>query len=251
MLSINRSHPRRSGAFSAAAVSLALFAGCALFGPKPDAEVSLVDLNFTGMTLFETTADVAVRVENRNPDPITVEGGVHRVSVDGTDLGSETCVSSGFAGGQLECSPDTCLIDTSNCKEALAEDFEGGALPAGWSTISWTVSTGITHAGTYAFRSGFISDYGLTTATVTVQADTPGSISFYHQESTESGYDYLIFYVDSVERGRWAGTTSSTFTSPTITAGSHTLRWTYAKDSSVTSGSDTVWIDNITAPTAM
>lgn len=69
-------------------IAASLLSSCAFFGPKPDAEVSLVDLSFTGVTLFETTANLAVRVENRNDEPITVEGGVHRISVDGTELGS-------------------------------------------------------------------------------------------------------------------------------------------------------------------
>ena len=31
-----------------------------------------------------------------------------------------------------------------------------------------------------------------------------------------------------------------------VPAGQHTLRWEYDKDISVSSGSDTVWVDNIT-----
>lgn len=206
-------------------------------------------LEFAGGTLscdgackLDTSACIATQCDNG-----TIEEGEE---CDGTDLGSETCVSSGFAGGQLECSPDTCLIDTSNCKEALAEDFEGGALPAGWSTTSWTVSSGITHAGTYAFRSGFISDYGLTTATVTVQADTPGSISFYHQESTESGYDYLQFYINGVMQAQWSGLTAWQLATYPLSVGTNQLEWRYTKDGSLSAGSDAVFVDDITAMNA-
>ncbi len=65
-------------------------AGCALFGPPPKAQVSLVDITLTNATLFETTADAVVRIENQNPDSIAVLGGVHRIAVNGTELGSGT-----------------------------------------------------------------------------------------------------------------------------------------------------------------
>jgi hypothetical protein len=32
-----------------------------------------------------------------------------------------------------------------------------------------------------------------------------------------------------------------------VTAGTHTFRWTYEKDFSISSGSDTVWVDDIYA----
>ena len=42
----------------------------------------------------------------------------------------------------------------------------------------------------------------------------------------------------------WSGATSGQATFP-LTAGMHTLRWQYDKDSSVSSRLDTVWIDDV------
>lgn len=64
--------------------------GCALLGPAPRADVSLVNMEFTNVTLFETTAQVTIRIQNQNPDPVRVEGGVHSLSINGTELGSGT-----------------------------------------------------------------------------------------------------------------------------------------------------------------
>ncbi len=166
---------------------------------------------------------------------------------DGSDLDMATCVSSGFAGGQIECTSDTCMLDTSNCKEALSADFEGGTLPAGFVTTSWTVSSGVAHAGTYAFRSGFISDGGLSTASVSLQVDTPGTISFYHQESTESGYDYLQFYINGVMQGSWSGITGWQLATYPLNVGTQQLEWRYSKDLSLSAGSDSVFVDDIVA----
>ena len=79
---------------------------------------------------------------------------------------------------------------------------------------------------------------------VTVGPDA--EIRFWHKESTESCCDELWFYVDGVFRGEWAGSTSWSEASFTLTEGDHTLRWRFEKDGSVNTGQDAVWIDDIT-----
>ena len=80
-------------------------------------------------------------------------------------------------------------------------------------------------------------------------APTGGStVSFSYRTSTESGYDYLNVLVDGVAQGSgWSGTTSWTSTSVPISAGTHTVMFRYSKDSSVSSGSDAVWIDDVSS----
>ena len=61
---------------------------------------------------------------------------------DGTDLGGETCVTLGFAGGSLACA--SCLLDTSACTCGDG----GGAFPAtGQTTAYGTGSDGDVEAG--------------------------------------------------------------------------------------------------------
>ena len=169
---------------------------------------------------------------------------------DGPNIGTATCAQNGFAGGTLLCDAETCQLDTSICKPPMAEGFEIGGIPAGWATsgnANWLVNASNLYAGSFSARSGDITHYGTSSFSVTVQFDTAGSIAFYHLESTESGYDYLEFYVDGVLQGEWSGSTSWTQASYPVAAGSHQMMWTYSKDVSISGASDTVWIDEVTA----
>lgn len=60
--------------------------GCAALGVIPP-DVTLVDIEFTDMTLFETTGEFTVRLANENPDPLVVSGGVFRFYLDGVKVG--------------------------------------------------------------------------------------------------------------------------------------------------------------------
>ena len=73
-------------------------------------------------------------------------------------------------------------------------------------------------------------------------------ISFYLRTSTETGYDFLNFYVDGERMGRWAGEIGWTYVSFMIPQGSHHLVWSYVKDGGATGGQDCVWVDNIVLP---
>ena len=66
---------------------------------------------------------------------------------------------------------------------------------------------------------------------------------FTYQTSTESFFDSLRFLVDGSQVSSWSGFTGPSTVSFPLTVGPHTLRWTYDKDGSVSSGLDTVWID--------
>jgi hypothetical protein len=78
-----------------------------------------------------------------------------------------------------------------------------------------------------------------------------GTGSFQYQVSSEGSFDYLVFCIDNTGCSRssgytqrWSGTTSGT-QSFSITAATSTLTWSYEKDGSVNSGSDTAWVDEI------
>jgi len=73
-------------------------------------------------------------------------------------------------------------------------------------------------------------------------------ISFNLRTSTETGYDFLVFYVDGERYGRWAGETGWTRVSYMIPQGTHTLTWSYEKDGGAVGGEDCVWLDNIVLP---
>jgi hypothetical protein len=204
---------------------------------------------FAGGTLVCTAAcelDTSGCVETLCNNGVIDEG----EACDGPNLGTETCAANGFAGGTLLCTADTCQLDTGICKPPMAEGFESGGLPAGFTSsgnANWLTDSSTPYLGVYSARSGDIADYGVSSVAVTVQFDTAGSISFYHFESTESGYDYLEFYIDGALQGEWSGSTSWTQATYPVAAGSHQMMWTYSKDVSLSSGTDSVYVDEITA----
>lgn len=132
------------------------------------------------------------------------------------------------------------------------EGFETGNFSAfAWnntSTVPWVVQTADTFSGTYAAKSGAITDNGSTTLSLPMTISASGNISFYYKVSSESGWDFLKFYIDGVQQGSWSGTAGWAEASYPVSSGSRTFSWTYSKDSSVSSGSDCAWLDHIIFP---
>lgn len=135
----------------------------------------------------------------------------------------------------------------------LNQDFETNAitpLTTGGSA-NWATQTGVKYAGTYAAKSGTITDSQTTQMSHTIVVPAGGaSLSFYYNVSSETNYDYLRFYIDGIQQNQWSGTIGWTQQSYILAAGSRTLRWEYSKDSSSSSGADAAYIDNITIATA-
>jgi len=132
------------------------------------------------------------------------------------------------------------------------EGFETGNFSAyGWVNTSgspWLVQSVDKYSGTYAAQSGDISDNGITDLSISLNVTGNGNISFFQKVSSESGYDYLRFFIDGVQQAQWAGSGAWTQQSYPVTAGAHTFLWRYMKDGSVSSGSDCAWIDHIVFP---
>lgn len=57
-----------------------------------------------------------------------------------------------------------------------------------------------------------------------------GTMSFARRVSSEADFDFLRFYVDSIELGAWSGTLPWGEVSYPVSAGSHKLTWSYEKD---------------------
>ena len=133
----------------------------------------------------------------------------------------------------------------------IIEDFESGEFSAGWTNDAnkpWRFVTEDPYEGQYCIKSGAIGDNATTTLTLTHEAGSNDSISFYYKVSTENGYDKLHFYIDNQEKNNWSGTVAWAKASYPVTAGRHTYKWTYTKDQYTTGGSDCVWIDYVGLP---
>ena len=136
---------------------------------------------------------------------------------------------------------------------ANVEDFETGDFSKfpwehyGDETWTWDVTSRQKHSGAYSANAGSIDHDQSTTLQVTVDCRS-GNISFYRKVSSELGYDYLKFYIDGVEKGKWSGEEDWAEVSFGVTAGTRTFEWTYSKDGSESEGDDTTWIDDIVFP---
>ena len=110
---------------------------------------------------------------------------------------------------------------------------------------NWIAQTTTTYDGLDAAESGTIGHSQESWMQTTVAG--PGQLSFWWRVSSESGYDYLEFYINNVRQtGRISGT-SGTWAqqSYALASGTNTLRWRYVKDSSTVSGSDRGWVDQV------
>ena len=133
---------------------------------------------------------------------------------------------------------------------SIQEDFESGVFGDDWTFSqpnAWTIVDGGSKGKCAKSMNEGInnSDYS---ATLSVNVLAPGELTFMYKVSSEANWDKLHFYMDNQEKGVWSGTVDWTeFTQP-VTAGNHTFKWSYTKDTSLSSGSDCAWIDNITFP---
>lgn len=188
--------------------------------------------------------------------------GVRANRWSGTTSWTQTTVSLGGPGthvvewryvkdGSVSSGEDRVFVDDVEVRPAPpVESFESASLPAGWTTsgsASWTIDTTRARTGARSARSGVIGHSASTSLHRTVTLASATEIGFWYYVSTESGFDYLEFYLDGVRRDRWSGTVGWARASYPVTAGTHTLEWRYIKDGSVNSGSDAVWIDDVVA----
>ena len=132
------------------------------------------------------------------------------------------------------------------------EDFETGDFSkfdwqfegeGGWEIVSHGV-----YEGSYCAHTTEMGHNSHAVMSLDYDFACDNEISFYVKTSTETGYDFLNFYVDDERMGRWAGETGWTLVSYMIPQGSHHLTWSYVKDGGATGGQDCVWVDNIVLP---
>jgi len=128
-------------------------------------------------------------------------------------------------------------------------NFDNGVMPSEFSG-NWFVTTSDSYSGSYSATHPNIGDSQSSSMylIVTIPADGSLSVSFYHRESTESNWDFLNFYNGSSRLGYWSGSrawASASFNITGTPGQTVTLQWKYSKDGSVSSGSDSVWVDDI------
>lgn len=134
----------------------------------------------------------------------------------------------------------------------IIEDWETGNMEQfDWETggdNDWTISTQNPYEGTYCVKSGPIADQSSTHLSITIDVLANGEIGFFKKVSSESSYDFLMFYIDNSLMDQWSGDVSWSESTYPVTAGTHTFMWVYEKDYAVSGGSDCAWLDYISLP---
>lgn len=135
---------------------------------------------------------------------------------------------------------------TVSLNTALDDTLAWSTVPTSGDLGNWFGQTAVLRSGdtTGSARSPAIGDSLASSIQTTVTG--PGTLSFYWSVSSEANYDFLSFYIDGVRQtGRISGSIGFTQQSWSIPSGSHILKWTYSKDSSVASGSDAGYLDTV------
>jgi hypothetical protein len=134
--------------------------------------------------------------------------------------------------------------------ENLWEDFETGTFTKyPWQltgSANWQIASDNVMFGSKAACSGTIYSSQYTTLSITVDLPVASICSFYWNISSETGYDWLKWYIDGYlldgRSGVSGGYYPATFG---IAPGTHTVSWRYSKDASGSSGLDKAWVDGI------
>lgn len=134
----------------------------------------------------------------------------------------------------------------------MVEDWEsGGFLSFPWQfsgDADWLLTQSDPYEGVYCAQSGDIGDNDNSTLFLTVETTVDDSISFFRKVSSESGYDYLQFWIDGNLADEWSGSVGWGKEQYFVPAGLHTFKWVFDKDVSVSTGSDCGWVDYIIFP---
>lgn len=134
----------------------------------------------------------------------------------------------------------------------IAEDYEtGNFIRYPWQfggNANWTVNNSLPYQGTFCAESPVLLDNQQSSMYVIMNVLCASEISFYRKVSSENNYDFLTFYVDGIEQGKWSGEATWAKMTYAVQAGTHTFSWKYSKDVNTVSGYDKAWVDYIIWP---
>ena len=131
----------------------------------------------------------------------------------------------------------------------LEDDFESGSLASNSWLVSgnanWAASTSDVYRGSYSAESGDVDDSQASILSFNVVVEADSILSFNYRVSSESNYDKLKFSIGSSVKFEIDGEQPWNRGVYTLTPGTYTLVWEYSKDTSVSSGFDCAWIDDV------
>jgi hypothetical protein len=183
-------------------------------------------------------------------DMITGSVDWHRVTYSTTSSGLHTLQWRYVKDASVSANDDSGWIDLlewsgssqppsgGRLSEALDSDLSFAAA----GDADWFSQTATAYFDGDAAQSGYVLDNQESLIQTTVSGT--GNFSFFWKVSSEAGYDFLEFYIDGVLQNMITGSVGWHQMMYTISdLGSHTLKWRYVKDYSVSEGDDCGWID--------
>ena len=144
--------------------------------------------------------------------------------------------------------PNDALSVPSHLSE-YTENFDGPLDSISWqmavgSDESWSISDGFGSQLNRSLRSGSIID-NESSGVIFSALFSAGVLSFDAIVDAETCCDKLLVFVDDVLFHTISSNVEIVSYNLDLTEGEHSIEWRYQKDSSVSSGSDAAWIDNI------
>ncbi|MFK7911464.1 MAG: Ser-Thr-rich GPI-anchored membrane family protein [Akkermansiaceae bacterium] len=163
--------------------------------------------------------------------PAQALAGNYRIRVTSIDNPEKTDQSA--ADFSIALNPLAVALDTTGLVWSNNERF-------GWFNQAVTTNDGVDAAMSEDIRHGESSSMETT-------LQGPGVLTFWWKVSTDAGYDFLRFFIDDVEAVAGISELEMDWEQKTVVIpdGTHTVRWTYSKDVSFTSGADAGWVDQV------
>lgn len=201
-------------------------------------------------TLNNTTAEISELIPGQS------ENIQFDISVDeNTPLGHVIVMAMDVVAADGYVNADTIALAVG----LIVEDFETGDFTKyPWQfdgNSDWAIDDQTYYEGMYSARSGEIDDQQESILSLELKVLGNGKISFFKRVSCEddpggTGYDYLAFFIDDQEQGRWDGEINWSQETYPVEAGNHIFRWKFYKDAYVSEGEDASWVDYIVLPPA-
>lgn len=179
------------------------------------------------------------------------------MGIESSSLPTSTAFSftdtSDFSASQYYSGVDVNSSSLSLLPQEWKWDFESGTFGPDWTSggnSNWAIQNSNVLVGSQTAKAGTITNSQSTSMSLDVSSLPAGTGTFDYQVSSEGSFDYLNFCIDNTACSRysftnqWSGTAAGTH-SFTIASSASTLTWSYTKDGSVSSGSDTAWVDEI------
>jgi len=191
----------------------------------------------SALTILEAYTDRPLAAGESGKYSFTASAQISRryfVSILELQVGNGILVDSIFLASQR-------YFDDFSTRDLDRFNWIGSSIPFYNDTLNF-------YCGPASVRTGNIGHNGQTSLRLELETGSADTISFDYLVSTESGYDFFSFYIDSVRRGNWSGIFDWKRAMYVLDSGRHVLEWRYTKDANTVSGKDAAWIDNIVFP---